>query len=237
MTTVFGGRRRGARGQRQRHAAGLPQPVRRLRGSLAGGGLSAGVLACPVVRGAASTCPAGRGRRRGCSWGRCRCCATGPTASGSRSAHERRSRACGGLATGSPRRAPPPAAAPEGERCDLCGRAIAEDHRHLLTWSERRIECACEACIALRSGDREYRPVGTRVAWLPDLVLDDERWAAFGIPIGLAFFMRSTISAGVVAMYPSPAGADRVRAGPVGLGPAGGRQPGADHAGGRRRGR
>jgi hypothetical protein len=96
--------------------------------------------------------------------------------------------------------------APEGERCDLCGRAISEDHRHLLHLGERRIECACEACIAMRAGADEYRPVGTRVAWLPDLVLDDERWASFGIPIGLAFFMRSSISAGVVAMYPSPAG-------------------------------
>ena len=102
------------------------------------------------------------------------------------------------------RRAPPTA---DGERCDLCGRPIPEDHRHLLEMHDRRIECACEPCWAMRSGEDRYRPVGTRVAWLPDLRLSDERWAAFGIPIGLAFFMRSTISESVVGMYPSPAGA------------------------------
>ncbi len=103
-------------------------------------------------------------------------------------------------------RAPSSAQLPEGERCDLCGRAIAEDHRHLLELEERRIECACEACYAMRAGEPRYRPVGTRVLWMEDFDLDDERWASFGIPIGLAFFMRSTISDGVVAMYPSPAG-------------------------------
>ncbi len=45
------------------------------------------------------------------------------------------------------------------------------------------------------------------MAWLPDLVLSDERWASFNIPIGLAFFMRSSVAGGVVALYPSPAGA------------------------------
>ena len=49
--------------------------------------------------------------------------------------------------------------------------------------------------------------------------MSDERWAGFDIPIGLAFFMRSTDAGGVVAMYPSPAGADRVAAGRVGVGP------------------
>ena len=37
--------------------------------------------------------------------------------------------------------------------------------------------------------------------------MPDERWASFAIPIGLAFFMRSSVAGGVVALYPSPAGA------------------------------
>ncbi len=94
-----------------------------------------------------------------------------------------------------------------GETCDLCGAALDADHRHMLHMEERRIECTCEACWALRSGDPEYRPVGTRVEWLPELEMSGERWAGFNIPIGLAFFMRSTAAGGVVAMYPSPAGA------------------------------
>jgi hypothetical protein len=93
------------------------------------------------------------------------------------------------------------------ERCDLCSTTIPADHRHMLNLEERRIVCTCESCWALRSGDVEYRPVGSRTVWLPDLEMPDDVWAGFQIPIGLAFFMYSTTSECVVAMYPSPAGA------------------------------
>jgi Family of unknown function (DUF5947) len=97
-----------------------------------------------------------------------------------------------------------PAAA---EWCDLCRTSIPGDHRHLLHLVERRIECVCESCWALRSGDPEYRPTGNRTEWLPDVQLPDDVWASFQIPIGLAFFMDSTTAGCVVALYPSPAGA------------------------------
>jgi hypothetical protein len=100
-----------------------------------------------------------------------------------------------------------PAADGEQARCDLCPSAIAEDHRHLLNLVERRIECVCESCWALRAGDAEYRPVGARTLWLPDLELPEEVWAGFQIPIGLAFFMQSSVAGCVVALYPSPGGA------------------------------
>jgi hypothetical protein len=93
------------------------------------------------------------------------------------------------------------------ERCDLCGVSIPQDHRHLLHLIERRIVCSCEGCWAMRAGEGDYRPVGARTVWLPDLQLPDDLWASFQVPIGLAFFMRSTITECVVAMYPSPAGA------------------------------
>jgi hypothetical protein len=93
------------------------------------------------------------------------------------------------------------------ERCDLCGAELSAEHRHLLHLSERRILCACESCVALRSGDPELRPTGTRVALLDDFELSGERWAALSIPIGLAFFLRSSTTGGIVAFYPSPAGA------------------------------
>ncbi len=67
--------------------------------------------------------------------------------------------------------------------------------------------CSCEACWALHSGDAEYRPVGTRTLWLEGFDLDEQLWARFQVPIALAFFMRSTVTSGVVAFYPSPAGA------------------------------
>ena len=59
----------------------------------------------------------------------------------------------------------------------------------------------------MRSGDPEYRPAGNRTLWLPDLDLPDDLWASFQIPIGLAFFMDSTVTGCVVALYPSPGGA------------------------------
>ena len=102
---------------------------------------------------------------------------------------------------------PTPPARGEGERCDLCGRDLTPEHRHMLQLEERRIDCSCESCWSLHSGDPEYRPVGTRIAWLPELELSEEVWAGFGIPIGLAFFMRSSTVGKVVGLYPSPAGA------------------------------
>ncbi|MGH3994715.1 MAG: DUF5947 family protein [Pseudonocardiaceae bacterium] len=103
----------------------------------------------------------------------------------------------------------PPVTQPRGagERCDLCGRGLQSDHRHMLQLEERRIDCSCDPCWSLHSGDPEYRPVGTRVAWLPELALSDEVWASFGVPIGLAFFMRSSTAERVIGLYPSPAGA------------------------------
>jgi hypothetical protein len=99
------------------------------------------------------------------------------------------------------------AAAGDVELCDLCGVTIPEDHRHLLHLVERRIACSCEACWAMRAGEGDYRPVGNRTLWLSALDLPDDLWASFQIPIGLAFFMQSTVTQCVVAMYPSPGGA------------------------------
>ena len=94
-----------------------------------------------------------------------------------------------------------------GEHCDLCGLRIPAEHRHLLHLIERRIVCSCEACWAMRAGEGDYRPVGSRTLWLPELEIPEDLWASFQIPIGLAFFMHSTVTACVVALYPSPAGA------------------------------
>jgi hypothetical protein len=99
----------------------------------------------------------------------------------------------------------PPADA--GERCDLCGTSVPGDHRHMLNLYERQIVCVCESCWALRSGDPEFRPTGMRTLWLDDFRLPEEIWAQFRIPIGLAFFMHSSVTGCIVAMYPSPAGA------------------------------
>jgi Family of unknown function (DUF5947) len=106
--------------------------------------------------------------------------------------------------------APPAGAGPAPaaeEACDLCQGVIPPDHRHLLNLYERTIVCVCEACWGLKAGDPELRPTGTRTVWLEGFDLPDDLWARFGIPIGLAFFMFSSVTECVIAMYPSPAGA------------------------------
>jgi hypothetical protein len=104
---------------------------------------------------------------------------------------------------GGPRESP----AVQAERCDLCRSAMPDDHRHLLNLHERQIVCVCESCWAIRSGDPDLRPVGNRTVWLEGFELPDDVWGDFRIPIGLAFFMHSSATDGVVALYPSPAGA------------------------------
>jgi len=59
----------------------------------------------------------------------------------------------------------------------------------------------CDLC------EGDYRPTGMRTLWLEGLDVPDDLWASFQIPIGLAFFMASTVTSCVVAMYPSPGGA------------------------------
>jgi hypothetical protein len=114
-----------------------------------------------------------------------------------------------GLAKPRPSEAAPqgaPAVDPQ-ERCDLCNTTVPPDHRHMLNLYERQIVCVCESCWALRSGDADFRPTGNRTLWLEDFELPEELWAQFRIPIGLAFFMHSSVTDCIVAMYPSPAGA------------------------------
>lgn len=102
---------------------------------------------------------------------------------------------------------PPAATLVEPGRCELCPLSLADDHKHLLDLEERRILCVCPTCWSIRSGEARYRPTGSRTLWLEDFELSDELWAGLQIPIGLAFFMRSTSTGAVVGLYPSPAGA------------------------------
>jgi len=92
------------------------------------------------------------------------------------------------------------------EQCDVCGKPIPPEHRHLLQLTERRIMCACEVCLAEKSSEADFRPVGRRVTWLDDLEMADEMWARLGIPIALAFFTQNGDTGETVAFYPSPAG-------------------------------
>jgi hypothetical protein len=97
---------------------------------------------------------------------------------------------------------------PQLERCDFCAAPLAEHHQHLVEPQTRRLICACDACAILfsSSGETKYRRVPRDVRHLADFVLSDQAWNSLGIPIGLVFIYRSSVSDAMLAVYPSPAG-------------------------------
>jgi hypothetical protein len=93
------------------------------------------------------------------------------------------------------------------EFCGLCRARLPEAHQHLLEAATRKIECACDACAILFSGEHQkYKRIPRGVRYLPDFRLTDEQWDGLGIPVGVAFFVKVDMNK-VVALYPSPAGA------------------------------
>ena len=95
------------------------------------------------------------------------------------------------------------------ERCELCSTELGAEHEHLVDLTTRQLTCACQACAILFSGkaNPRYRRVPRRILYLRDFQLTDAQWDALLIPIGMAFFFRSSAAEKVVALYPSPAGA------------------------------
>lgn len=95
------------------------------------------------------------------------------------------------------------------ERCELCGVEVAGVHPHLVEVANRRLLCACDACaILFNSGSgARFRRVPRQTRALKDFSLTDIQWESLHLPINLAFFLYSTPVGGVVAFYPSPAGA------------------------------
>lgn len=97
---------------------------------------------------------------------------------------------------------------PAPERCALCATPLLDEHPHLVDPVKRRLICACLPCSILfdESGVTQYRRVPRDVRQLAGMQLSDAFWNGLSIPIGLAFFFRSSASKSVLALYPSPAG-------------------------------
>ena len=53
----------------------------------------------------------------------------------------------------------------------------------------------------------KYRAIEPRREQLTDFRISDLQWEALMIPINIAFFVKNTGRSGVIALYPSPAGA------------------------------
>ncbi|MFB8139491.1 DUF5947 family protein [Streptomyces parvus] len=104
------------------------------------------------------------------------------------------------------RRPPPP-----GERCELCGEPLPDEHRHLVDTTRRSLKCSCPPCHLLftrpGAGQGRFRAVPDRYLTDPAFTLDGDGWNRLQIPVGLAFFFRNSALDRFAAFYPSPAGA------------------------------
>ena len=101
-------------------------------------------------------------------------------------------------------------AARDAERCELCAAEVPAEHSHVADLESSTLACACRACYLLftqpSAGRGRYRAVPDRYLADPDRILTAAQWDQLEIPVGLAFFLRSSSADRVVGFYPSPAG-------------------------------
>ena len=118
---------------------------------------------------------------------------------------------------------PAPAGAPAGgpasaaeeraaeEKCELCAEVIPAEHGHVADLDHATLLCACRACYLLfthsQAGRGRYRAVPDRYLEDPARPMSPVEWEELEIPVGLAFFLRSSARDEVTGFYPSPAGA------------------------------
>ena len=107
---------------------------------------------------------------------------------------------------------PPPL---QAEKCGLCATAIADEHGHLADLDHSSLVCTCRACYLLftqREAVRgRFRAVPDRYVKDPAHPMTAADWEELQIPVGLAFFLRSSRAETLTGFYPSPAGATECR--------------------------
>jgi hypothetical protein len=106
------------------------------------------------------------------------------------------------------------------EACEFCATPIPAEHGHVADLEQSMLMCACRACYLLFTHSSagldhagairgRYRAVPDRYLSDPARPLSEGEWDSLEIPVGLAFFLRS--SEGMAGFYPSPAGATECR--------------------------
>ena len=101
------------------------------------------------------------------------------------------------------------------ERCELCKVGLPPEHSHVADLENQSLVCACRACYLLftqsQAGRGRYRAVPDRYLADDQHPLSPGEWEELEIPVGLAFFLRSSQAGDVAGFYPSPAGATECR--------------------------
>jgi Family of unknown function (DUF5947) len=119
----------------------------------------------------------------------------------------------GGRAGAAPQDA---AAAPrDEEKCEFCAAGIGAEHGHVADLERTSLMCACRPCYLLfthgQAARGRYRSVPDRYLADPAHPMTGAEWDVLEIPVGLAFFLRSSVAGEVTGFYPSPAGATQCR--------------------------
>jgi len=106
--------------------------------------------------------------------------------------------------------APGPASGQPEETCELCAVPVGPVHGHVADLERSTLSCACRACYLLftdpGAGRGRYRAVPERYLRDASRPLNATEWAELDVPVGLAFFLRSSRRGQVCGFYPSPAG-------------------------------
>jgi hypothetical protein len=102
------------------------------------------------------------------------------------------------------------------EKCELCATEVPDEHGHIADLEAASLLCACRPCYLLFTqpnvGRKKYVAVPDRYLADPGRVMTPAQWDQLEIPVGLAFFLRSSRAGGELAgFYPSPAGVTECR--------------------------
>jgi len=101
------------------------------------------------------------------------------------------------------------------EKCEFCATGIGAEHGHVADLEQSSLMCACRPCYLLfthgQAGRGRYRSVPDRYLEDPGRPMTAAEWDLLEIPVGLAFFLRSSVAGQVTGFYPSPAGATECR--------------------------
>ena len=104
---------------------------------------------------------------------------------------------------------------PAEEKCEFCAAGIPAEHGHVADLEQSSLMCACRACYLLfthgQAARGRYRSVPDRYLVDPGRPMTATEWEMLEIPVGLAFFLRSSAAGQVTGFYPSPAGATECR--------------------------
>ncbi|HEV7823712.1 MAG TPA: DUF5947 family protein [Mycobacteriales bacterium] len=98
-----------------------------------------------------------------------------------------------------------------GERCEMCGTPVADEHSHVADLENRGVLCACRACYLLFTHQGasvgRYRAIPERYRYDPAPNLAAHQWDELQIPVRLAFFFHNSGLGQDVCFYPGPGGA------------------------------